>query len=92
MPRVPGLAQALSAASAAARGGDAKNSEISNDGRSGEAGNGLAAVEQEREEQRKKKNVNRSLQRLKEQIKAEKLRKRTEVRRRTQKITYTAFA
>lgn len=76
-PRMPGLAQALEK-SLSARGAKAG-------GASGEEGgaavqDGEADNEKQREEARAKKNVNRSLQRLKEQIKADKLRKRMEVR------------
>lgn len=70
MPRVPGLEKALEIASSA--GGKR------GDGGDGEDGAG-AENEKQREEARAKKNVNRSLQRLKEQIKADKLRKRLEV-------------
>ena len=64
MPRVPGLERALEhSSSAGGKPGDGK--EVDN--------------EKQREEARAKKNVNRSLQRLKEQIKADKLRKRLEV-------------
>lgn len=74
-PRIPGLDEALkrsfSAGSKSADGGN---------GGSGGAEDGESAEnEKQREEARAKKNVNRSLQRLKEQIKADKLRKRLEV-------------
>ena len=72
VPKVPGLERALEiASSAGGKRGD--------DGGNGEDGAG-AENEKQREEARAKKNVNRSLQRLKEQIKADKLRKRLEVR------------
>lgn len=78
-PKVPGLAKAIITSSEANETGGGRNGEAG--GRHGveEGGDGLG-VEKAREEQRKKKNVNRSLQRLKEQIKAEKHRKRAEVR------------
>lgn len=76
-PKIPGLAKALSAEYSTVNTGDGGGG-TNADGTGGEQ-NGIEGVEQEREEQRKKKNVNRSLQRLKEQIKAEKLRKRQEV-------------
>lgn len=79
---MPGLAKALeNASSAAARkaeGGGSADASIPGEGeRDAEVEN---ENEKQREEARAKKNVNRSLQRLKEQIKAEKLRKRLEVR------------
>lgn len=80
MPRVPGLAKALSGSSADVNTGGPNSEDADGEEGIGKAGEGVTAVEQEREAQRKKKNVNRSLQRLKEQIKAEKLRKRMEVR------------
>lgn len=70
MPKVPGLEKALQDSSAGGKLGGG-----------GSGGDGAGAEnEKQREEARAKKNVNRSLQRLKEQIKAEKLRKRLEVR------------
>lgn len=71
-PRVPGLEKALVRESSGGGGED-------RDGGVGDEGGG-AENEKQREEARAKKNVNRSLQRLKEQIKADKLRKRLEVR------------
>lgn len=76
---MPGLAKALSEPSAKVITGGVNSEDADGEGGVGKAGEGVAAVEQEREAQRKKKNVNRSLQRLKEQIKAEKLRKKMEV-------------
>lgn len=70
MPKVPGLEKALE--NSTSSGGKL------GDGGSGGDGRG-AENEKQREEARAKKNVNRSLQRLKEQIKADKLRKRLEV-------------
>lgn len=76
-PRVPGLEKALERASSAGvskqgGGGGSAGDDGAEDGAGTEN-------EKQREEARAKKNVNRSLQRLKEQIKAEKLRKRMEV-------------
>lgn len=84
-PRVPGLAKALSEPSAKVITGGVNSEDADGEGGVGKAGEGVAAVEQEREAQRKKKNVNRSLQRLKEQIKAEKLRKKMERAEMTEK-------
>lgn len=70
-PRVPGLEKALVNESLGGGGED-------REGGPGDGGGG-AENEKQREEARTKKNVNRSLQRLKEQIKADKLRKRLEV-------------
>eukprot|EP00904_Undaria_pinnatifida_P012187 jgi/Undpi1/8099/HiC_scaffold_24.g10571.m1 len=80
IPRVPGLDKALKIASSAGVGkGSTKGG--------GDSGSPAVAAEEDgesvenekmREEARAKKNVNRSLQRLKEQIKADKLRKRLE--------------
>lgn len=81
IPRVPGLDKALKKLSSSAGvtkgsadggGGGDKPSVAGEDGGEG------AENEKQREEARAKKNVNRSLQRLKEQIKADKLRKRLE--------------
>ncbi|CAM9134160.1 unnamed protein product [Ectocarpus fasciculatus] len=69
-PRVPGLEKALVRESSGGGGED-------RDGGVGDERGG-AENEKQREEARAKKNVNRSLQRLKEQIKADKLRKRLE--------------
>ncbi|CAM9806181.1 unnamed protein product [Ectocarpus sp. 6 AP-2014] len=69
-PRVPGLEKALVDVPSGGGGEDEK-------GGPGDGGGG-AENERQREEARAKKNVNRSLQRLKEQIKADKLRKRLE--------------
>lgn len=81
MPRVPGLAKDSSTASAESATRRDDHGEGSNDDPKamGTRASGACEAEREREELRKKKNVNRSLQRLKEQIKAEKLRKRQEV-------------
>lgn len=73
-PRVPGVETALENAPSKGR---AKGSQ--DEGSVGD-GNEEAENEKQREEARSKKNVNRSLQRLKEQIKTDKLRKRMEVR------------
>lgn len=70
-PRVQGLEKALVNGSSGGGGED-------KEGGPGDGGGG-AENEKQREEARAKKNVNRSLQRLKEQIKADKLRKRLEV-------------
>lgn len=79
-PRLPGLAKALESASAASsvKGGGGGGDEEEG---IGDKNGGIEKEENEkqREAGRAKKNVNRSLQRLKEQIKAEKLRKRLEV-------------
>lgn len=64
MPRVPGL-------------GDVLKDNGTTDGIGRDEGN--KCTEKQREEARTRKNTNRSLQRLKEQIKAEKQRKRLEV-------------
>ncbi|CAM9945511.1 unnamed protein product [Scytosiphon promiscuus] len=71
-PRVPGLEKALQKTASVEQGVGGS----ADDGGAGDGGG--TENERQREEARAKKNVNRSLQRLKEQIKAEKLRKRME--------------
>lgn len=75
MPRIPGLEKALEkSSSTGSKSGEGGSRGAEDAGDAGDAEN-----EKQREEARAKKNVNRSLQRLKEQIKADKLRKRLEV-------------
>eukprot|EP00903_Cladosiphon_okamuranus_P014639 g13574.t1 len=74
VPKVPGLEKALKNSCAGGKPGESGGG--GDGGRDGEREG--TENEKQREEARAKKNVNRSLQRLKEQIKADKLRKRLE--------------